>query len=66
MNNEFKRIMEEKKLRYQDISNKTKIGRTTLYQIANKKSVPNIEFALKLARCLNVPVTELFYLDDEE
>lgn len=65
MNNNLKKIIKEKNLKYEDISKDIKIGRTTIYQIANKKSIPSVEIALKLSRYLEIPLTELFYLEDE-
>ncbi|CAI3637186.1 helix-turn-helix transcriptional regulator [Clostridium neonatale] len=65
MHNNLKKIIKERNLKYEDISKATKIGRTTIYQIANKKSVPNVEFALKLSQFLNVPLIELFSLEND-
>ncbi len=65
MNNNLKKIIKEKNLKYEDISRDIKIGRTTIYQIANKKSIPSVEIALKLSRYLEIPLIELFYLEEK-
>ncbi|MBC2459388.1 helix-turn-helix transcriptional regulator [Clostridium beijerinckii] len=65
MNNNLRKIIKERNLKYDDISRDINIGRTTIYQIANKKSIPSVEIALKLSRHLEIPLTELFYLEEE-
>lgn len=65
MKNKIRELILKNNINISLLSEKTGIGRTTLYQIKNEKSIPNIEYALKLAKYFNVKVDELFILENE-
>ena len=60
MNNKLKELLADKKMNLDKLSKELKIGRTTLYQIANCKSIPSVKNAIIIARYFNVTVEELF------
>lgn len=63
MKNGLKKLMKQRNITPKELSNELGIGRTTIYQIMNFKSIPNTEYALKLSKYFNVSVEELFFED---
>ena len=51
-------------LTQQELADRVKCSRQTIHSIETSKFVPSIELALKLARALNTPIQDLFYLED--
>lgn len=52
-------------LTQQELADKVACSRQTIHSIETSKYVPSIELALKLARALNTPIQDLFYLEDK-
>lgn len=50
----------------EDLANVIEVSRQTIHAIERKKFVPSTLLALKLARYFEVPVEQLFELEDEE
>ena len=63
MNNKLKELLADKKMNFDKLSKELKIGRTTLYQIANCKSIPSVKNAIIIAKYFNVTVEELFIVE---
>ncbi|RNI29946.1 transcriptional regulator [Rufibacter immobilis] len=47
-----------------DLAEKVGVSRQTIHAIENKKFVPSAVLAFKLAAALQLPVTELFQLEE--
>lgn len=64
MENRIKELRKQKKLRQEDLANLVNVTRQTINAIENNKYDPTLELAMKLARCLEKPVEELFKLNE--
>ena len=53
-------------LSQQELADKVGVSRQTINAIENDKYNPTLELALKLARFIDIPVEELFILEDEK
>lgn len=53
-------------LTQQELADKVGCSRQTIHSIESGKFVPSVELALKLARALQAPVEELFFLEKED
>ncbi|OSA92669.1 UNVERIFIED_ORG: hypothetical protein B2H93_14010 [Clostridium botulinum] len=61
MKNNLGKLIKKNRISIEQLSKKTKIGRTTIYQIINSKRIPNVEYALRLSKYFNISVEELFF-----
>lgn len=66
MNNTIKVERARNDLSQTDLAEKVGVTRQTIYAIETKRFVPSTVLAFKLASVLNVEVTELFELEDED
>ncbi|MEJ8737100.1 helix-turn-helix transcriptional regulator [Erysipelotrichaceae bacterium HCN-30851] len=64
MKNCIKDLRKQKGLRQEDMANLLSVTRQTINAIENNKYNPTLELAMKIAKLLNRPVEEIFYLDN--
>lgn len=64
MKNQIKRLRKEAGLRQEDLAAKAGVSRQTIIAIENDKYDPTLELAMRLARLLQIPVEELFIMDE--
>ena len=64
MINKIKQFRKIKGYRQEDLAKFTNVSRQTIIAIENNKYSPSLELAMKLARCLDTTVEELFELED--
>lgn len=64
MRNDIKKLRKQKGLRQEDMANLLSVTRQTINAIENNKYNPTLELAMKIAKLLNRPVEEIFYLDN--
>ncbi len=57
---------EHREMTQQALANAVGVTRVTIHSVETGKFVPSTVLALKLARFFNVPVDDLFYLNDNE
>ena len=65
ISNRLPELREEKKLSQGDIEKRTGLLRCYISRVENGHTVPSIETLEKLARALEVPLYQLFYVGDE-
>ncbi len=53
-------------LTQQELADRVSCSRQTIHSIESSKFVPSIELSLKIAKALNVPVQEIFYLSEKD
>lgn len=53
-------------LSQQDLAEKVKVSRQTIHSIESGKFMPSYVLAIKIARVLNIPVEELFVLEEND
>jgi putative transcriptional regulator len=63
MKNKIKVLRKEMGLRQEDIANRLGVSRQTIIAVENDRYNPTLELAMKLARLLNSPIEELFFLE---
>ncbi len=63
MRNNIKALRKERKLRQEDFAKALGVTRQTIIAIENDKYNPTLELAMKIARFLETPVEEIFFLD---
>lgn len=56
-------IMFIRNLTYQQLANRSGVGRSTLYRIATFKQTPTQHTMIKISRALGMKVTDVFNLD---
>ncbi len=64
MRNDIKKLRKQKGLRQEDMADLLSVTRQTINAIENNKYNPTLELAMKIAKLLNRPVEEIFYLDN--
>lgn len=64
LDNKIKHLLEIKKLNQSDLSKLTGISRQNISDIIQNKLKPGVDFAIKIAKILDVPVEEVFILDE--
>lgn len=64
MKNCIKDLRKQKGLRQEDMANLLSVTRQTINAIENNKYNPTLELAMKIAKLLNRPIEEIFYLDN--
>jgi len=52
-------------LTQEELAQKVGCSRQTIHSIESSKFVPSVELALKLAKALKTPVSEIFMLEDK-
>ncbi|MCI8400629.1 MAG: helix-turn-helix transcriptional regulator [Lachnospiraceae bacterium] len=65
MRNRIRSLRKESGLRQEDLAKALGVSRQTIIAVENDKYNPTLELALKMARLLQVPVEELFFLDEQ-
>ncbi|QTL52594.1 helix-turn-helix transcriptional regulator [Priestia aryabhattai] len=60
MNNNIKKLREERGLSQKKLAEKCRVSRQTINAIENNKYDPTLELAFRLANLLNVTVDDLF------
>lgn len=63
MKNRVKEMRKERGLRQEDLARQLEVSRQTIIAIENDKYNPTLELAMKMARFLQIPVEELFFLE---
>ncbi len=53
-------------LSQQDLAEKVNVSRQTIHSIESGKFMPSYVLAIKIARVLNIPVEELFVLEEND
>lgn len=64
MTNDIKVLRRARGLRQEDLAAAVGVSRQTVIAIENNKYDPSLELAMRLARFLEIPVEELFHLED--
>ncbi len=64
MKNRIKEFRKAKGWRQEDLAEKLDVSRQTIIAVENDKYNPSLELAMKMARCLETTVEELFLLED--
>ena len=64
MRNKIKELRKDMGMRQEDLADKTGVTRQTINAIENNKYNPTLELAMKLAKLLNAPVEDIFFLDE--
>ena len=64
MTNGIKALRRAKGLRQEDLAELLGVSRQTIIAIENNKYDPSLPLAMRLARCLQTTVEELFQLED--
>ena len=64
LENKLKKTRKQVKLTQLDLAKKVGVSRQSIYAIETKKSEPSLVLALKMAKALEVPLEELFWLKD--
>jgi len=66
--NRLKVLLVEKEIRQKELAEYVGVSQATIAMIANKKALPSLENALKIAKYLGVRVEDIWSLeeDDEE
>lgn len=62
--NRIKELRSDQGLTQAELAERCQVTRKTVNTVENGVFVPSALLALKLARALNVPVEQLFWLDD--
>lgn len=63
--NRIKEIRREKQITQSEMSEILGVSRQTIVAIENDKYNPSLELTLKIARLFEMPVEEIFKLEDE-
>lgn len=63
MRNKVKEFRKQLKLTQDELAQKLDVTRQTINAIENNKYNPTLELAIKMAKFLDVPVEQLFFLD---
>ena len=64
MKNNIRELRKAKGYRQEDLAAALSVSRQTIIAIENNKYNPSLELAIKLARCLQTTVEQLFILED--
>jgi putative transcriptional regulator len=64
MRNHLKEIRLQRNLTQEDLAAVVGVTRQTIIAIEKAKFVPSVKLALELARALEAPVSELFWLEE--
>jgi putative transcriptional regulator len=64
MKNRIKELRKQSGLRQEDMAKLLSVTRQTIIAIENDKYNPTLELAMKIAKLLNCPVEDIFFLDN--
>jgi putative transcriptional regulator len=64
MRNHLKEIRLQRNLTQEDLAAVVGVTRQTIIAVEKAKFVPSVKLALELARALEAPVSELFWLEE--
>jgi len=64
--NRLKVLLVEKEIRQKELAEYVGVSQATIAMIANKKALPSLENALKIAKYLGVRVEDIWWLEDDE
>lgn len=64
--NNIKKIREEKGIKQIRMAEDLQVTRQTMNAIENNKYNPSLELALKIVKYFNLPIEEIFSLEEEE
>lgn len=64
MTNRIKELRRAKGYRQEDLAAAVGVSRQTIIAAENNKYNPSLELAIRLARCLQTTVEELFFLEE--
>ena len=65
MKNRIRELRKKLNLTQEELANRLEVSRQTIIAIEKDKYNPTLVLALKIARLLNVPLEQIFILDDE-
>jgi putative transcriptional regulator len=65
LHNRLKSLRNEQEMTQEALARAVEVTRQTIIAIEKEKFVPSVKLALELARALNVPIDNLFWLDKE-
>lgn len=65
MKNLVKELRKKRGLRQEDLARLMEVSRQTIIAIENDKYDPSLSLALKLSKCLEIRVEDLFFLEEE-
>lgn len=63
MRNNIRELRRARGLRQEDLANLLGVSRQTIVAMENDKYDPTLELAMKVARLLEQPVEQIFFLD---
>ena len=63
--NRVRRLMLDFDISYDDLAEEAGVSLTTMRRIASGESQPRLETALRIARCLECSIGELFFLSSD-
>lgn len=66
MKNQIRELRKIKNYRQEDIANELGVTRQTINAIENDKYDPTLSLAMKIAKLLNKPLEEVFYLEQRD
>jgi len=66
LRNRLKVLLVEKEIRQKDLAEAVGVSHSAITAICNKRALPSLETALKIAKVLGVRVEDIWYLEDEE
>jgi putative transcriptional regulator len=64
--NNIKRIRLERNIKQVDMAESLQVTRQTLNAIENNKYNPSLELALKIVKYFDLPINEIFILEEED
>ncbi len=64
MQNNIRKIVQNKNLKITDLINETKLSKSYFYDVMNGNSVPTLSVARKIAEVIKEPLDEVFPNDD--
>lgn len=66
VSNNIKSIRKERGIKQLQLAEDLQVTRQTLTAIENNKYNPSLELALKIVKYFNLPIQEIFILEEEE
>lgn len=66
LHNSLKEIRNQKDVTQDNLARMIGVTRQTIIAIEKVKFVPSVKLALELASALNIPIHELFWLEDSQ
>lgn len=66
MKNRIRVFRAELNISQEELANQMGVSRQTIYAIENNKYAPSLTLGMKIAKYFNIPVEEIFVLEQEE